>query len=112
MRRAVIGFFLLCYAFLAVMLLVAAWPASAADAPTYGDHKAVLAALQQQFGEVVVKSGTDQNGAGMEITANPAADPEKATWTIVLTNSAGMSCLMSAGKHFADGPLPPPGDPA
>lgn len=86
-----------------VALLLTATAAYAS--PQCADHAAVTAALKRQFGEEPQAMGATNTGWAMELFENP----QTGTWTITMTDKAGITCLMSAGdqiKHQL------PGDPA
>lgn len=58
---------------------------------------AIVKKLQSQFEESRQVIGSDKNGVVMELFANP----NRGTWTILLTNKSGITCVVSAGQNFS-----------
>ncbi len=69
-----------------------AWPQTANCAP----HDAVVARLQADYSETRVAMGLTVNGMMMETFASA----DGGTWTIAVTDVAGMTCLVAAGTSF------------
>lgn len=88
---------------LALILALAGLPAYAQ--PGCGPHDAVIAALENTYGETVQTRALQQNQTMIETLANL----ETGTWTILITTAEGVSCSPASGDHFA---FVPQGDPA
>ena len=56
----------------------------------------VLERLSDRFGETRQSIGLDGSGVQVEVFANE----QTGTWTIILTNPHGLSCVVSAGESF------------
>lgn len=69
---------------------------SRTDGPC-GGHVSVAEKLKQIFDEQPTSIGLASSGAVIEIFTSPVG-----TWTIVLTNPQGVSCLMATGEHWED----------
>ena len=89
---------------LAIAFAVIAAPAFAQPQPC-AKHDDMLKMLKDQFGEVVIDGGMTSTGNMIETTVNPKTH----TWTAIITNRLGESCIPAAGDHFKS---IPPGDPA
>lgn len=54
--------------------------------------------LSERYGEEPRSMGVSESGdAAFELFVSP-----KGTWTITMTTSNGLSCVMAAGKHWED----------
>ena len=82
-------------------------------APTTADAQATMACglrgslvsvLEKIYSERPVSAGIDNSGALIEVFAS-----ESGTWTIIVTNQGGMSCLMAAGESWQSAPPPQAG---
>lgn len=84
---------------LAALLIGAiALPASATQA-ICGNHRDVLDRLKQAYSETPVSIGVASNGAIIEVLAS-----SQGTWTIVMTQPNGVSCLMAVGEGWQEVP--------
>jgi len=70
--------------------------ATAAHSAPCGAYDAIAQALARQYGEAVQSQGYSEDGRLLQLWANPASK----TWTITLTDKAGVACVMSAGKDY------------
>lgn len=73
-----------------------------------GDPAAVRDLLLDRYGETRVGAGLDPSGALIEVYASL----EVGSWSIVMTQPGGPSCLMAAGQSWMTDPAPLDGDPA
>ncbi|KUF12657.1 hypothetical protein [Pseudoponticoccus marisrubri] len=71
---------------------------------------AVVERLAITYGETRQSMGLGSNNAVMEVFASP----ESGSWTITVTLTNGMTCLVASGQAFEElaDALPPKGDPA
>ncbi len=76
-----------------------AFSSSAQAQPICGERRAVVAALEKTYSETPVSMGLASNGAIIEILASPSD-----TFTIILTQPNGLSCVMGAGEDWEDLP--------
>jgi len=60
-----------------------------------GLRAAMLKQLQGNYRETPVSMGLASNGSVLEITRS-----DSGTWTILLTNPSGITCLMAAGENW------------
>lgn len=63
-----------------------------------GPHANVVDRLAAQYGEARVSMGLTANGFVMGTFANGS----NGSWTITVTDTAGMTCLIAAGTGFDD----------
>ncbi len=76
-----------------------------------GPRDAVAAALADKYGETVIARGlaeTPQGLAMVEVWTNP----DKRTFTVLITGPGGTSCLGASGGSFEMVDPVKPGDPA
>ncbi|MGR3495687.1 hypothetical protein [Citreimonas sp.] len=68
----------------------------------------VIERLAAKYGETRKSIGLGNNNAVMEVFASAATG----TWTITITTTAGMTCLVASGQAFEEMAdiLPPQGD--
>ena len=79
-------------------MLMAAPAALAAEADMdvpCAPHEEITKSLSQIHAERPVSQGIDARGVMVEVFVAPAG-----TWTIVVTEPGGMSCLMAAGEAW------------
>jgi hypothetical protein len=71
---------------------------------------AVVERLATHYGETRQSMGLGSNNAVMEVYAST----ETGTWTITVTLTSGLTCLVASGQAFEElaEALPPKGDPA
>lgn len=80
---------------LALGLALTAIPAAEAQ-NRCGAREKIVAHLETKYGEHQRSVGIQGQGEVIEIYANAVSG----TWTIILTNARGLSCLMAAGEAF------------
>jgi len=61
-----------------------------------GPHADVSKQLEQKYSEVPRSFGLVENKSVMELYASA----ESGTWTIVMTNRSGLSCIVAAGDNW------------
>ncbi len=64
-----------------------------------GKRGAVVANLEKTYSEAPVSIGLASNGAVIEVLASPSG-----SFTIILTQPNGLSCVMAAGESWEDLP--------
>jgi hypothetical protein len=67
--------------------------------PVCGSHKMVAENLQKTYAETLVSMGVTVGGAVVEVYASPDG-----TWTLVITQPNGVTCLIAAGKDWENLP--------
>jgi len=83
-------------AFLALALIGLASSTAAAQAEILcGQRAGVVESLQQKFSEQPVSMGLANNGAMIEVFASHTG-----TFTIMMTQPNGLSCLIAAGENW------------
>jgi len=87
-----------------VALMVAA-PVFAQPACT--SRSDVVSQLQARFKEAPVALGLTNTGSVVEVLANDKGT----TWTIIITNPSGVSCLIAAGEGWENMPELASSDP-
>jgi hypothetical protein len=68
-------------------------------APQCGPHKQVIEMLSKRFSEVPKAVGIVGEKRIMEVFLS-----KKGTWTILVTNSEGLTCILAAGDDWEDVP--------
>ena len=63
------------------------------------ERRAVVENLEQTYSEAPVSMGLASNGAVIEVLASPSG-----SFTIILTQPNGLSCVMAAGENWEDLP--------
>ena len=72
--------------------------------PNCGSRTAIMAGLLSQAGEITVGRGLSSRGYIIEVTASPSGG-----WSVIATNTKGISCMVDAGEAWqAVLPEPPP----
>ena len=61
----------------------------------------ILSRLDGQYSEAPVAMGLANNGGVIEVLSSPDGN----TWTIIVTDTNGLSCLVAAGEYW--GPAGP-----
>jgi hypothetical protein len=80
---------------------VAAGPTPArADPQVCGARKEILAELTKRYSEAPVAVGLANSGVLVEVLSSD----QGATWTIIVSQPDGTSCLVAAGKEWQDVP--------
>ena len=69
--------------------------------PVLGTHSAVSDNLKKSYAEVPVSMGVTKDGGVIEVYASP-----KVTWTLVITQLNGVSCLIAADQDWEELPKP------
>ncbi len=77
----------------AVMAIMVATPASAQA--VCGDRNEIVARLESGYQEKSSAMGVSTNGGLVELYTS-----EKGTWTLMLTQPNGTSCLIAAGNNW------------
>jgi hypothetical protein len=80
-------------------------PAPADAAPACHRYGDVAKALAEGFAERPVAFGVQSDGTLMQVFASPSGD----TWTVVLTDAGGKSCVVAEGVRWESLPPPPKG---
>jgi hypothetical protein len=100
---------------LAILAGIAA-PLAATDGPARAQdgcapHSDVVDFLARDYAEHPIATGIANNGGRVEVFANP----DRTTWTLLITMPNGRTCMMAAGSDWAEvrDPLGParPGEP-
>lgn len=82
--------------FIFTLLLVAIFLAPTAEAqPICGPHKMISENLKKKFTETPKSMGVTNSGSIVEVYLSP-----KGSWTLVMTQPNGMSCLIAAGQDW------------
>jgi len=67
------------------------------QAPICGDRDSLMVQLEKKYSEQPKSMGLAANGSVVEVlTANTG------TWTIMITNPQGITCLIAAGEHWEE----------
>ena len=89
--------------FLAAVFLATGWaglswttPVSAAQSRPCAEHDAALKALMEKFAEAPAAAGLSADGALLEVLTKP----DGGTWTILMTEAGGQSCIIAAGEGW------------
>jgi hypothetical protein len=72
---------------------------AALSAPQCGPHKKIVEMLSKRFSEVPKAIGIVGEKRIMEVFLS-----KKGTWTILVTNSEGLTCILAAGDDWEDVP--------
>jgi|TARA_Y100000294_G_scaffold152322_1_gene150553 hypothetical protein len=75
-------------------------PAASAQ-PVCSTHRTVSDSLKKSYAEAPVSMGVTAGGGVIEVYASP-----KGTWTLVITQPNGTSCLIAAGQGWKNLPKP------
>lgn len=81
-------------------------PASADAQMMCGERGKVADTLEQKYAETPVSIGLANNGAVIEVFAAPSG-----TWTIIMTQPTGQSCLIGSGENWTNMPKKIAGQP-
>lgn len=63
-----------------------------------GKHTSIVDLLEKKYGETPRNIGMVSDKGVMQVFVSP----EKGTWTILMTNAHGQSCLLAAGKNWEE----------
>jgi hypothetical protein len=89
---------------LAVPTAAIAAPPAPTGALPCGERAAMVATLEDRYGERAVATGLETSGQLVEVFASPRTG----SWTILATGPDGTSCIMAVGEHYER--LAPPTD--
>ncbi len=64
-----------------------------------GERRAIVANLEKTYSEAPVSIGLASNGSVIEVLASPSG-----SFTIILTQPDGFSCVMAAGENWKNLP--------
>ena len=88
---------------LASAALLSTAPLADANNPMIcGERNDIIKQLKSKYGEIAQSRGLTRGTGLVELFANS----NSGSWTIVITNPAGTSCLMAAGEAFEAMELP------
>lgn len=73
-----------------------------------GKREDIVKQLEEKYGETRNGMGVQQGRGVVEVYSSA----ETGSWTILVTNARGMSCLMAAGEAWENEDPKPVGDPA
>lgn len=76
--------------------LAVAGSAGAAENMICGKRESIIDQLEVKYGETARVMGFSRGAGVVEVYAND----QSGSWTILITNPSGMSCLMAAGEAF------------
>ena len=80
----------------ALALLAGTPSAQAGDSQACADRGQVVKKLAEKFGETLKSVGLHANDAVIEVYSSESTG----TWTILVTHTDGMSCLLAAGQGW------------
>ena len=89
---------------LSTLILIAgsfAHPPAALAQPVCGSHQSIAENLKKSYTETPVSMGITSGSGIIEAFSSP-----KGTWTLVITQSNGVSCLIAAGQDWEELPKP------
>ena len=89
---------------LSTLILIAgsfAFAPAALAQPVCGSHQSISENLKKSYTEAPVSMGITSGGGIIEVFSSP-----KGTWTLVITQPNGMSCLIAAGQDWEELPKP------
>lgn len=93
----------------AVSMVGATLPTSASAMARCGERDHVIASLSDNHSERHIASGFQSSAGLMEIWASDSDN----SWTILLTQPNGVTCIMAHGTHWLESTMiPVSGDPA
>jgi hypothetical protein len=76
-------------------------PAAAQQQPVCGAHNTVSDNLKKAYSEAPVSMGLTTGGGIIEVFAS-----EEGSWTMVITQPSGVSCLIAVGQDWETLPKP------
>ena len=71
-----------------------------------GDRAAITKHLTDQYAENPTSLGLASNGSVFEVFTS-----KRGSWTVLLTNPNGITCLLGSGEHWENNKLPQTSDP-
>jgi hypothetical protein len=90
------------------LLILLFWPAPASAQSGFCDtHKNIVGLLEGKYKEHVVIEGMTKTGLVLIVYAS-----EGGTWSVIMANPVGLTCMIAVGVGFKPTPLPIEGDPA
>ncbi len=89
MRRILIG----------LTLLAGALPTTIQAQTTCAERDMVVEKLEGRYGEAFAGGGLQNSSSVFEVWFSE----EKGTWTILMTRSNGMTCIMASGTNWREG---------
>lgn len=105
MKAFIASLFIALAATLPIMLL---WPAHAsAQAGFCAPHTELVAMLEKKYQEHVVTEGVTKTGLVLIVYASNSG-----TWSVIMANPLGLTCMIAAGIGYKPTLLPIDGDPA
>ncbi len=90
--------------FLALAFVLLASPAAAYN-PSCGERAELIGTLAAKYGEVPVGIGATITRQALEIFASEGGE----TWSAVVHNPSGQSCIVAHGEGWRALPVEPPG---
>lgn len=101
---------LLARAAVALALIAATPGAEAEERAACAARDKVIKRLSEQFGETLKSLGVHKDDAVIEVYSSD----DTGTWTILVTRTDGISCLLAAGQRWEQDvtPIRAPGDDA
>ena len=81
-------------------LVISANAATVTAQQMCGERGAVIRSLADKFNERPVSMGLANNGAILEVFSST-----KGSWTILITQPSGTSCLVAAGDYWENMPV-------
>ncbi len=78
--------------------LIPSAPAALAQ-PVCGTHQSISENLKKSYTEAPISIGVTVGGGIIEVFSSP-----EGTWTLVITQPSGMSCLIAAGHDWENLP--------
>lgn len=105
MKAFIASFFI---ALAVTLLILLFWPAPAhAQAGFCAPHAELVAMLEKKYQEHVVTEGVTKTGLVLIVYASNSG-----TWSVIMANPVGLTCMIAAGVGYKPSPLPIDGDPA
>ena len=95
-----------CLALCAALVALQTPAYAQADMPQCSNREAIVAHLEKKYGETPVAIGVTNNGGLAEVLSTDGGG----TWSIIVTNATGWSCLVAAGEGWRQ-IKPQPGGP-
>ncbi|KEJ89744.1 hypothetical protein [Sulfitobacter donghicola] len=82
----------------AALFVLSTSSVKAQTSPNCGEREAVITRLADRYGETRQSVGLGSNNSMVEVFASD----ETGSWTILVTTTAGMSCLVASGQAFEE----------
>ena len=96
-----------CLLILTCLVMLFAEEALAEGARSCGPREHVVARLTERFGESQQAIGLTSASGLLEVFASRRTG----SWTLIVTNAEGQSCLLASGAAYEAVPRPLPGQP-